>query len=269
MPDEGVKLSESLARRVVKATRTVENWIEPGTGKQYTQAQRSNAPLWFNNSGETCPPFSAVEVSDVDLKFGRIVLVGIKPTATAGKSIIFNFRESVPDQENGVYQPGPIVRARFGSGTGAVGGNYSVAASDWELAGSGYDFASLGKIDDETNDFLVQLGLPNPIRVTMTQTGGSDGTASAAATWTYTIDDLAGNELDTAHDPTAAPSVYVRPALGSITPATKGLAWVAADGTVSVYWCNEVESVAPCTTAGGISITQGEALSIGELLGGM
>ena len=245
---DGVKFSEQLARRVVKATRIVEGWTPPASGREYPRNPQTTNILWKNIHAQTAPAYAAFEVSDVDIVNGRLVLLGTRPTGTAGKLILFNFREAVPTTETGVVQPGPIVRARFSNGTGANGTTYSVAASSWELA-TGTQYPVLGKIDDVSNDMLILVGSPAdaPIRIAMTQTGGNDGTQNTAASWTYTIADLDGNILDTDHNPLTDPSTCTNPiSPGRVIPATAGIAWVAADGTVSVYECNHTIAGAPC-----------------------
>ena len=238
--------TEELAKRVVKATRIVEGWHAPASGREYPRNPQSTNILWKNIHAQTAPAYAAFEVSDVDIVNGRLVLLGTRPTGTAGKLILFNFREQVPTTETGVAQPGPIVRARFSNGTGANGTTYSVAASSWELA-TGTQYPVLGKIDDVSNDMFILMAAAGPIRVAMTQTGGSDGTQTTAASWTYSIEDLDGNELDTDHNPLVAPSKCTNPiSPGRVTPATAGIAWVAADGTVSVYECNHSIAGAPC-----------------------
>jgi hypothetical protein len=75
---------------------------------------------------------------------------------------------------------------------------------------------------------LVAGGSPTGIlfAVTLTQTGGSDGTTSTAATWTYTVTSLGGTSLGTSKSPE-----WPRP-YGKMTAATKGLAYIDTDGAV-------------------------------------
>jgi len=82
------------------------------------------------------------------------------------------------------------------------------------------------------------------IPVVLTQTGGSDGTTSASASWTYTVKTTNGDELATGRNP--ASDKFVRPTLGQMVKATFGLA--IYDGTtVTLTWVNEVPAIEECT----------------------
>lgn len=244
---DGVKFSEQLARRVIKATRTVEGWTPPATGRMYPQKLQPDNQLWYNSSGETAPPYAAIEVTDVSEEGGRIVLTGTKPTGASGVAIVFNGREEVEAARLGPCCMGPLVRARYANGSGANGVMYSVAASSWVLA-TGSQYPSLGTVNGTDNDMLLLINSASvPIRVAMTQDGGADGDQITAASWTYTIKDLDDNELDTAHNPLTSPSMCVNPiSPGRVTPATAGIAWVDGEGVVSVYYCNHTIAGAPC-----------------------
>jgi len=240
--------TEELAKRVIKATRIVEGWHPPASGREYPRNPQSVNTLWKNVHAQTAPPYAAFEVTDVDIVNGRLVILGTRPTGTGGKLILFNFREQVPTTETGVAQPGPIIRARFSNGTGANGTTYSVAASSWELA-TGTQYPVLGKIDDVSNDmFILTSGsvIDAPIRTVMTQTGGSAGNLTTQCSFTYTVADLDGNTLATGHNPSTAPSKWKRPPAGRMSAADAGIAWVSATGEVSTYWCSEQITGAAC-----------------------
>ncbi len=63
----------------------------------------------------------------------------------------------------------------------------------------------------------LKAGIGVCFPVTVTKTAGSDGDDSSAASWTYTAEDLDGNELGTALSPENQ-----RPTVGSVTFGTKG-----------------------------------------------
>ena len=80
----------------------------------------------------------------------------------------------------------------------------------------------------------------------LTQVGGSDGSVSAAASWTYDIEDIDGKSLGTAVDIDSAPHNWVRPTLGKMVQATAGLAHYEGE-TLVVDWVNEREAVEECS----------------------
>lgn len=87
------------------------------------------------------------------------------------------------------------------------------------------------------------------IPVTMTQVGGSDGTASAAATWTYDIVDVVTEAvLAEAVNPAAAPHKWKRP-YGKMGKATFGYAHMIFDDDEyipCIGWCNEIPVTSEC-----------------------
>lgn len=99
-----------------------------------------------------------------------------------------------------------------------------------------------------TPDGTIQLSLEKEIfPITMTQTGGSQGTSTAAASWSYTVDDfLTGEELATTVNPVNSPHKWQRPEKGQMQKATAGIAtW--KEGDLVVLWTNEQISVEACT----------------------
>lgn len=101
---------------------------------------------------------------------------------------------------------------------------------------------------------VVRLGNPfpaAPFPVTLTQVGGAQGTASAAATWTYDVADaISGGSLATAANPTASPHQWRRPGVGAISPATFGYAHYTAQGELAVGWINETLEQEACSGGG-------------------
>jgi hypothetical protein len=99
---------------------------------------------------------------------------------------------------------------------------------------------------------LVRLGDSRDlIPVVMSQTGGSAGDKDAQCSFTYTVRDLASNDLATGVDPLAAPHVWRRMPRGQYLAATAGLALVQADGSPAIHWINEVPNANACDESGG------------------
>lgn len=79
------------------------------------------------------------------------------------------------------------------------------------------------------------------IAVNVSQTGGSNGTQSTAASYTYTVTDaVTGETLGSSMSPVWARTV------GAVTAATHGTAYREADGDVVLYQVDEVPEVEAC-----------------------
>lgn len=108
----------------------------------------------------------------------------------------------------------------------------------WHESGSGEKWA----IVDVGSDPVAA-----PFPITMTQTGGSQGTNAAAASWTYTVaHGVTAATLGTGVNPVSAPHLWRRPTLGQVAKATAGLAYTNASGQLVITWCNEVVGPGAC-----------------------
>lgn len=92
--------------------------------------------------------------------------------------------------------------------------------------------------------------LLQPFPVLLNQSGGTDGDSGSAATWTYDVQDLDGNTLFSAVDPTATPHNLPRE-VGKVTAATSGLAFAIAETAASapaitLAWINESYTALSC-----------------------
>jgi hypothetical protein len=88
---------------------------------------------------------------------------------------------------------------------------------------------------------------PGVFPISLTQTGGSQGTASAAASWTYTVTETASAlQLGTSVNPVNAPHLWRRPSLGQMVAATAGLAHYNESGAFIIDWINEVPGPGAC-----------------------
>lgn len=71
--------------------------------------------------------------------------------------------------------------------------------------------------------------------VNVSQTGGSNGTSTTAATWTYTATTKDGVTLGTVLSPENQ-----RPTVGKVTAGTKGHGYFYPNGTFVLSWVNEI-----------------------------
>ncbi|MEQ9616673.1 MAG: hypothetical protein RLN60_01420 [Phycisphaerales bacterium] len=82
--------------------------------------------------------------------------------------------------------------------------------------------------------------------ITLSQTGGEQGTPSMPATWRYAVTDAtSGLTLVTNVDPTADPHQWRRPVVGKVEPATHGYASLSSVGLLVIGWINEVPEIHP------------------------
>ena len=78
--------------------------------------------------------------------------------------------------------------------------------------------------------------------VVLVQDGGANGTASAAPTYTYTINDI-NDEVELEGTP-QAPELG-RPN-GAVTAATRGMAYYDGDGDITLFYAHEVPTTDTC-----------------------
>lgn len=97
---------------------------------------------------------------------------------------------------------------------------------------------------------IVRIGRPQPMRtypLNLTHVGGSNGSASTAASWTYDCYDIvSGLKLLTAVNPVSSPHVYKRPTIGKMTTATSAIAYTDLYAQIVIQWTNEVAEVEAC-----------------------
>lgn len=95
---------------------------------------------------------------------------------------------------------------------------------------------------------IVALGtFPATFPVALEQVGGTQGTASAPATWTYDVKDPATGALWSASvNPIAPPHGFKRPPAGQMIPATHGHAHLGEDGLPVLGWIDEVADQEAC-----------------------
>lgn len=86
---------------------------------------------------------------------------------------------------------------------------------------------------------------PASFGITLTQTGGSAGDSTTQCSFTYTVNDMLGNELDTAVNPTASPHLWQRPTVGLMLAATSGVATYET-GELVILSINEMINFEAC-----------------------
>jgi hypothetical protein len=93
---------------------------------------------------------------------------------------------------------------------------------------------------------LPNGGAGSVIPVKLVQVGGAQGTATAAATWTYDVKDIQSDDtLASGINPVSSPHQYKRPSVGQMIKATFGYAHYDDEDLV-LGWINEVADQETC-----------------------
>jgi hypothetical protein len=94
---------------------------------------------------------------------------------------------------------------------------------------------------------LPNGGAGSVIPVKLVQVGGAQGTATAAATWTYDVKDIQSDDtLASGVNPVSSPHQYKRPSVGQMIKATFGYAHRSGSGDLVLGWINEVADQETC-----------------------
>jgi hypothetical protein len=211
-------------------------------------------PQYFrNNASEAVPAWGVMRVSDIVEHNGLIMFEIEKPDDTVGL-FVFNTGHEVAAKSGSTYdvglcQQGPYFKAIYDTGTPSNGDIYGV--DGWELSESGDRVLQVdvfGVVDATEKTILCEKqkgGSATLFEVAMTQTGGVQGTTTVAPTWSYTVDDVDGNELETVYDP-AVSGYWVRH-IGQMIAATRGIASYDSSDNLKVLWCNEQTVTEVCS----------------------
>jgi len=196
----------------------------------------ANKPRWSlarNIDPLAVPPYGIVKITDTEEDGDGIRRFVVEQPDGSGPYAIAN-RQGMPNNSEhglgGVTFDEPIEAAFDDAETPAVGDEWGPATNSFLLTkgGSGYDVLSTEITDPDGGNKRVlvkERGAGVVFPITLLKTGGSQGTLTTAASWTYTVTHaLSGEELGTVVNPTAAPHTYNRPTLGQLSQADAGYA---------------------------------------------
>ena len=142
------------------------------------------------------------------------------------------------------YDAGSVTEMKFaevisGDSTRLKAGQYGSATILYREGGTGEQWA-LVRLGPRTRNYLFPVNL--------LKAGGAGGDESSPATWTYHVTDaILGGLIATFVDPTASPSTWKRPAAGTMSIATAGLAFYDDNGVLALAWINEVAEQEVCS----------------------
>lgn len=107
-----------------------------------------------NDSGEEIPPYACMQVTGTEEIGGQNYLLVDKPADTTGDagSFLFNNHRAIADNEEGIAQFGPVVRAFKNTGTVTAGEHWLPVANQWYIAqddGGPFVAAGADDIDDD------------------------------------------------------------------------------------------------------------------------
>jgi hypothetical protein len=100
----------------------------------------------------------------------------------------------------------------------------------------------------EYNCFLFVIPTATIFQVTMTENGGTDGTATTPTSWLYDIRMWEGDNsiIKAVMDIVESPNHYRRPNVGRLTKASFGTATYNAEGELVIIDCNETLILTTC-----------------------
>jgi hypothetical protein len=216
-----------------------------------------------NDSGGDVPRFGVlgldaplISPADNELEFAaRVTFRGVLPSAsTRGRFAVL--------QE-------PLAQGRIGRAviSGVTIGRIAVAGADVDFRWADIKAASTAALQPDPDGAaqilwlesrvegehwaIVRLGVPRrtytfPVR--LMKISGAAGSATAPASWRYIVlDAIDGSVIyDWDADPTASPHAWRRPAVGVMTQADAGLAYIDQYGVLILTWINEVAEQEAC-----------------------
>lgn len=134
----GKTVSDSFERQLkqlVQAHKRCNGCRQKKRVDSWRKRNPTGIQVFRNNSGESVPPYSVMEVESVEYSSGRQVLVIKKPTGDASKPHVFNTARTVPAGDKGLWAWGTIKVAV--TGTPSAGDNWGVTSSSWVLSSGG------------------------------------------------------------------------------------------------------------------------------------
>jgi len=229
----GVDFTERSAQRISRSVLFTER-LRRG---QLTQAQfaavagRNDGVQWLswrNDENAECPAHAVVEVTGI--VFGSDGLLDVTGQQSNGDFTLplgVNTLREVAADQYGALTFAPLVEVLYDDAdTPMLGESWGPEADSWKLHKGREGFTILGGIDVQKGTVRALRGVTQHVfPITLSQTGGSQGTNSTAASWTYTVTHaISGKELATGVNPVSSPHTYNRPSSGQLSTADAGYA---------------------------------------------
>ncbi|NLY01516.1 MAG: hypothetical protein GXY83_35945 [Rhodopirellula sp.] len=185
------------------------------------------------------PAMTGVTPTEADHRGKFVVLLEPVPAGKLARAVaagVVPARVDVPDED----YPYRLADITDGSAANLTAAKIGSAAILWREGGIGVQWALVR---------LANLPEPTLFPVNLTQTGGSQGTTTTPASWTYSvIDPVTGETLATNVNPTVSPHKWKRPSAGWMITATFGYAHWNTDGDLALGWINEMVEQEACSS---------------------
>jgi len=185
------------------------------------------------------PAMTGVTPTEDDHLGKFVILLEPVPAGKLARAIatgVVTARVDVPDED----YPYRLADITDGSAANLTVAKIGSAAILWREGGIGVQWALFR---------LANLPEPTLFPVNLTQTGGSQGTTTMPASWTYSvIDPVTSETLATNVNPTVAPHKWKRPSAGWMIKATFGYAHYDQDGQLVLGWINEMVEQEACAS---------------------
>jgi hypothetical protein len=213
-----------------------------------------------NETGQSLQRFDVVgldeplETKNADIFCNRIVFKGVKPQKKhKGKFAVLQ-QDAEPNMVVRACIYGATI-AKIKVSPDSENENSELNYCDIEEGQTGY-LVSGGHTEvlwsdssTENRWAIIRIGTGRStlFPVKLEKTGGENGDAEQAASWTYKVTDaLSDEKLKEEVDPTVSPHQWKRPSIGAMTAATFGYAHYNNDNELVIGWINETIELEKC-----------------------
>ena len=171
MPSEAIgAFSPADARMILDAVRFLKSsGVLLNDGKKKPAVVPPPRMIYFkNDSGETCPAFSIMQVTGTEEVGGQNYLTIDKYSESVFGQLLINGYREVETDGLGVAQPGPIYRIQGDGSTVTNGYLWGASNGSWTATDNGGPYLASGEDDVETDVIVASLDLASGYVATAT-----------------------------------------------------------------------------------------------------
>lgn len=176
---DGVVFDEQTARDLVALVRHYRrNGLLPVKPSRALPTFANATPYYVHNaSGGEIPAYACMQITGTEEIAGQNFLLADQPADVDGTSgwYLFNGPRAIADNEEGIAQPGPVVRAFKNTGTITAGDHWAPVASQWYIAAD-TDGPFIAAGADDVDDDVLRV---------FTGSGGAGG--GGVTFWRFTL----------------------------------------------------------------------------------